>query len=468
MLKKYHETGRDSEPGKPAGRFWVGPGWTWIFCVTLPTLFPIAFWAQTTSPTASGSAQVTAFGAGNQTPLRFQGESVPTNQMFLSVGASTFYDDDVFATNSRRAGDEAFSIDSHVGITRQTERLTASFNYSPFFLLYRQMDQYDRLNHSASLGLTYRLTSRFSLGLYDTISYQNGVYPSLAGQQIMSGLASPTALNQMIVPYTVRTLSDVAGLGLTFVKSQRTSLTFSGNYIQEKYGNQTPGQPLYNANGASGGMALQYRLTEHTSFGILLLHQDTTYRGGHFFGYRLRSQVESTFFSVGSSLSPTVTVTVFIGPQYIRTIGQESAGVGLIGHFQTSGGASITKEVRRTALDLSVQRSISDGGGLYASVIDNTATFGVRRQLVGHWEAGLHGGVAQADPSLFQNANGRTDALTASIGIERPFSHGAVFRISYVTWHQLSHGTLPNAANYDRDQVTVGIDYQLKAIPFGR
>jgi hypothetical protein len=199
-----------------------------------------------------------------------------------------------------------------------------------------------------------------------------------------------------------------------------------------------------------------------------LLHQDTTYKGGEVFGYRLRSQIESALLSVGSRLSPTVTVTVFGGLQYVRTIGYASAGVGLAGHFQGSGGGSITKEVRKTALDLSLQRSVSGTGGLYTSVIYTNATFGVRRRLVGHWEADLHGGAAREDPTLFQFANGRIDGLTGGIDISRPISHGSVFHISYDTWHQLSKGTLPISATFDRNQVSAGIDYQFKAFRLGR
>jgi hypothetical protein len=468
MLKKNLDSRHGSKEGKLARGFWTEPLRSLISSLTFVALFPIGLAAQAASPTALVPAQAAVYGAGFQTPLRFEGEPVPANQVSLSTGVSTLYDDNVFATNSPRLGDEALSINSRLGITTQTQRLTASFSYMPFFLLYRQFDQYDRLNHAANLSLVYRLTSRVMLALYDTSSYQNGVYPSLAGQQIMSGPASPTALNQMIIPYTTRVLSNTAGLDLTFVKSRRTSLTLSGSYNQLKYGSQTAGQPLYNGNGASAGLTFQYRVTEHTSFGILLLHQDTTYRGGEVFGYRLRSQVESAFLSVGSRLSPTVTVTVFGGPQYVRTIDQASAAAGVAEHFHGSGGGSITKEVRKTALNLSFQRSVSNSGGLYTSVINTNATFGLRRRLVGQWEADLRGGAARADASLFQLANGRTDGLMGGINISRPFSHGSVFHISYDTWHQLSKGSLPISATFDRNQVSAGIDYQFKAFRLGR
>jgi hypothetical protein len=43
-----------------------------------------------------------------------------------------------------------------------------------------------------------------------------------------------------------------------------------------------------------------------------------------------------------------------------------------------------------------------------------------------------------------------------------------VFHISYDTFHQLSKGTLPVSANFDRNQVTIGFDCRLKAISLAR
>ena len=171
---------------------------------------------------------------------------------------------------------------------------------------------------------------------------------------------------------------------------------------------------------------------------------------------------------MGSHLSPTVTVIVFGGPQYIRTLGASTGVSNGARGFQGSGGGSITKEVKNTALDLSLQRSISDSGGLYTSVINTNATFGVRRRLVGHWEAGVHGGGSQADTSLSQLASEKIESLVGGIDFSRPLRGGSVLHISYDTIHELSKGTLASLAGFDRNQVTIGFDYRLKSIFLGR
>jgi hypothetical protein len=438
-----------------------------ISLVVFVMLLPVGLEAQTASPPVPPQAQPSVYGSGGQTPLRYAGEAAPVNQLALSLGVSTFYNDNILQRNSQRLSDEAVSFESHLTLSRQTENLTLSFDYLPYFLLYRQITQFDRLNHNADLNLTYRLSSHFNLGLHDTFSYQNGVFQSLTGQQIMSGLGSPTALNQTIFPYSIRTLSNSSGLDLTYVKSQRTSLTLTGGYNEQKFGNQgVAGQPLYNSRGVSGGFQYQYRVTEHSSIGLLLLHQDSTFGGGEVSGNNRRFQTESASVSVGSVLSPTVTVTIFGGAQYARTIGQSAAGGGIAGQVQPSGGGSITKQVRKTALDLSARRTVADGNGLYTLVKSTSAGLGLRRRLMGRWDAHWHGDVARADTSQF--ASGKTDALSGVFGLDRPLLSGATLHVSYETTHQLSRGTLPILANFDRNQVTISIDYQLRAIPLGR
>ena len=435
--------------------------------VILAIWLPLGLRAQTTSPTAAGLNQPVILGSELQAPLRFAEEAVATNQITLSLGASTFYDDNVFQNNSDRIKDEAASFNSNLTFLRQTENVSFSLNYLPNFILYKNTDEYDRLNHVGNLNLAYRVGSHFIVGLNDGLSYQNGVFQSLAGQEILSGLNSPTSLNQSIYPYTSRTLANTSGLNLTFVKSQRTSLTISGSYDIRQFGSQqTAGQSLYNSRGASGGLEFQHRITEHTSFGFSVLHQDSTYKGGTSVGSIARFQTESAFFFVSSHLAPTVSLTLFGGPQYITDFGQAANG-GATHNLHGGGGGSITKKVKKTALDLSVQREASDSGGLYTQVEYTSATFGVRRRIAGRWETDVHGGASRIDTSFLQVGSGRAESLLGGIDFVRPFSNGTRFLVSYQCDHQLTSGTVPFAASFDRDVVTVGIDFRLKAIPLG-
>ncbi len=430
-------------------------------------LIPVALRAQTSASTMTAGAQPVAIGNGLQAPLRFAGEGVPTNQVNISMGTSTFYNDNVLLNNAERVADEGVAFNSNLSFMRQTQNVTFKFNYLPSFFLYKNTTSYDRLNHSGSLTLNGRLSPRWALGIFDTASYQNGIFQPLEGQQISSGLSSPTAPNQTIYAYSARTLTNLSGLDLTFQKSHRTSISFTGSYSLQQYGSQQiAGETLYNGRSATGGFAYQYRVTEHTAFGVDLLHEDATYRGGASLGGLQRFQTESALVAFESHFAQSITVSFFGGPQYVTTFG-EATGVSTTRSLQGAGGASVTKEVRRTALDLSVQRRITDSGGLFGQVEYTSASFGVRRRLAGHWEADLLGSATRIDTEEAQLGTGRAQGLQGEFTLSRAIGRDSTLRISYQNGHQVASGTLPITERYDLDLVTVEIDFKLKSIPIG-
>jgi len=445
----------------------AGP-YTWFSSLAFIVLLPATLAAQGSGPSPAINAPGVVYGGAVQTPLLFEGERLPTNQASLSFAATGFYDDNVFARNIERAADEGVSLNPRLYVTRQSDRLSASFDYVPMFVIYRQLSQFDRVNHVSDLTVVFKVTSHVVLGVHDNFSYTIGNYPLLDQLPLMSGPPSPTGLDQQILVYSTRVLSNEGGLDLTYAKSQRMSVKLAAGYNLSRYGQQIADQPLYNGSGYSGSLTLEYRETEHTSLGVLLLHRDTSFEGGQAFGSRLRSQIESVFFSVGTRLSPSTSITLFGGPQYIGTVGRLAAGLSVAGHIQGSGGGSLTKEIRHTALDLSFQRSVTGNGGWYTSEISTDAALAVRRRITGQWEVDLHAGAEQQDASLFKLANGKTQSLFGGINIRRPLPHDAAFHISFDSWHQLTKGSLPIYANFDRNQVAIGIEYRLKTLPLGR
>ena len=136
--------------------------------------------------------------------------------------------------------------------------------------------------------------------------------------------------------------------------------------------------------------------------------------------------------------------------------------------WQESGGFNVTKQAQGTVFSASFQRSVTDSGGVYTSVINTTANVAARRRLIGQWDLDVHGGVSRADASLFQEANGATNGVVAGIQFSRPLGESSHLHISYDTFHQVSHGSPPIFANFDRNQVTIGIDFRLKAISLGQ
>ena len=173
-------------------------------------LLPITVVAQGQgpAPTPGVNAPAVVYGGAVQAPLLFEGERVPNNQGGLSFGATSFYDDNVFQLNTHRDADEGLALNTRLDITRQSDRLAASFDYAPFFTIYRQLSQFDRVNHASDLNLVYKLTSRVALGVNNNFIYAEGSYPLLDQLPLLSGPPSPTASSPQILAYSTRTLSD--------------------------------------------------------------------------------------------------------------------------------------------------------------------------------------------------------------------------------------------------------------------
>jgi hypothetical protein len=312
--------------------------------------------------------------------------------------------------------------------------------------------------------LKYRFAPRWVLMMSDAAYYQYGLLQAAVGQPLSSGISSPSSPDQSIFSTTARTLSNSGSLDLTFIKSNRSSISITGNYNLQEFSSQvTTGESLFNGRQATGGFQYQYRVTGHTSVGFTLSHEDATYRGDAALGGLQRYQTESLLLAFQSHFKPTVTVSLFGGSQYVTTFG-ESAGVSTTRHFQWAGGGSVTKEVRRTAVDLSLERRVSDSGGIFGQVEYDTAGIGFRRRLVGRWEADLAGSASRITTTDPQLGNGRADAIKGELDFSRPFGRDASLRISYVNSHQKSSGTLASET-FDVNLVTLAIDFRLKPIP---
>lgn len=439
-----------------------------ILVLALGVILPAQLQAQATSESSVASGPGSAYGMGAQSALEFEGESAP-NLLQISFGASALYDDNVYALNTNRVGDEALAFDGHFGAEKSNSNLRFSFDYTPVFLLYRQISQYDRLNHAANLNLAFRISPRVIMSLHDSAGYQNGVFPGLVNQPILSGPTPPTAPNQGVYGYTTRDLFDTTGLDLTFVKSRRQSLTVSVSYNLTRYGNQSGDvASLYDSWAVNGGVQYQYRATTHTTLGVLVLHQDNTFSGGAIFGSRLRDQIETEYTSLGARLSPTLSVVVYGGPQYVHVLGAPGGDSTVASNVQGAFGASATKQANSTAFDISFDRSVTDSGGLYTSVISTDLSFGVRRRLIGRWNGTLRGNLYRINADLFQAATGVTDAATAGVLISRPLGDRTRFHIAYDTFHQLSSGNVSYFQTFDRNQISVGFDFVVKGASLGQ
>jgi hypothetical protein len=226
---------------------------------------------------------------------------------------------------------------------------------------------------------------------------------------------------------------------------------------------------LGNTEERQAGLLYQHRISPHTSLGSNYLFEDIR------FGSDSRTLVHSAFLSYAQQVSPSLTVSVFGGPQYSRLHEVVILPVGpfrfQIPVFQAGWnwaiGGTLTKRLDKTAFELSVQRQVSSGGGLLGAVVGSSVGASVRRRLPGRWDAGWSAGYA-INRSLGTFFQGRYQSLTAGTGFEHSLTEKLSVRVGYDFLYQRGSGQSSLFGNLDRDLLSVQLSYQFRQIALGR
>jgi hypothetical protein len=191
-------------------------------------------------------------------------------------------------------------------------------------------------------------------------------------------------------------------------------------------------------------------------------------------------KIESAFLTFTWQGKSGVTASLYGGPQYARlndSLFLPNLSSGTATSFLAretavkwngGAGASLGWHSARTVVQVSAQRFISDGGGVFTSVMGSSESFEVRRYLVRHWDLLLTGVNAQSKAlsTLFGGAmlNGQTGRLM----IERQIAANLVAQVGYLAGRQRVAGTYPFQVDMNKNYFSLGLIYRIGRIPLGR
>jgi hypothetical protein len=456
---------------------------------SLPTtiillLLPAGSWAQVGNLPGSSMGGPTPFGNGVQPQLSYAGTVAPTNLMSFSLSTETGYDSNIGNLGQQPVGGAFMSLGPRIGLVRQGEHLTVDLDYYPRYLFYPGRDQYDNLNQVLTLDVRYRVDPRVTLQVRDSFRSQSGNFqPGLATSSSIPGLGPPTTLNQTVYTGFVPQQDNAVRVDAIYQMSGRTSFTLFGGFDQLHFkGQPAAGQPLYNTRTTSGGLQYAYRLSEHVTLGALYLYQNFNFENGQsVIGAQSRTTAHSLLASFAWQLSPSVMLSVFGGPQYIPSeeyFVQSSTPPGgsvavanplFRAQWNEAAGGVLTKQVEKTSLNLTAQRSVTNGGGLLTSVTSSTVGIGARRKLHRGWDTSFYLTFASTDsltlPSLPRN---QVSSETFTVALDHPLSATVNAQLSYTFTHQSNVALLPVAATFDRSRVSLSFTYRAKSISLSR
>jgi hypothetical protein len=242
--------------------------------------------------------------------------------------------------------------------------------------------------------------------------------------------------------------------------------------------------------GASGGFnSLQYR---DVAQGSSLLDTRSESASGYYmhkvvpkdwlgvsYGFQHLGYPDSVFDTVVHSvvafntyaLKPTMTLTVFGGPQYSENRFENTSvppQIETSTMWSAAGGATFAWTGVRTSADVGFGHSIADGGGLQSTVQLNSVSGSMRRQFSTKTSLSIFASYAMND-ALTSTATGTSSAryISGGFSVTRRLGQNYYLQAGYTRQNQQTTGLNSFGNDVQRDLVMASFSYQF-ARPWGQ
>ena len=392
--------------------------------------------------------------------MAFASETPRTNYLRGALNFGTAYDDNVLLSQGPGISDIRYSILPSISLEQSRSRFRWNLDYSPWFTFYQQHSTINEIDHDVAIGLDYRLSPNVTLSLRDT-SQKTSDLLSLStqgGGTSASGVVPPT--NGSIVPPTaasrITTLNDVE---LTYQFSQNAMVGMKGTMAGLWYPNRANLPGLFDSTSESGQGFYTLRLSKRHYVGATYEFQRLLTHPSQ------ETQTQSMFGFYTLYLPPTLTVSLFAGPEHSETHGGTA-----LSHAEWSpaAGGSLGWHGARTSLALTGVRRISDGGGLSGAVHSSSADASARWLMARTFISGIGVGYSASkvlDSLLPFGSGGHT--WSGSVYVQHPLGERLAVQLRYTRLHQ-SYSDVAVLSNApDRNNISFSISYQFER-PFGR
>jgi len=426
-------------------------------------------WAQTgaetagTGPGSSGGGMLTpAPVSGDGYSMGFTSET-RSNYLRGGLAFSSAYNSDVTTgSNGQPISDVSYSIFPTISLDQTRSRLHWVFTYTPGFTFYQKTSSLNQSNQNLGVNLTYRLSPHVTLSLRDSFVKTSDVLnqPSSDLQQPVSG--GVFVPNYSVIAPISDQLTNTANATLTYQFAANGMLGASGTFTNLHYLNQSQVPGLSDSSSKGGSAFYSHRLSKMHYIGV-------TYQYQMFLAYPTLGQSETQSHSIFGFytiyLKPTLSISMFGGPQYSNT---QQFGMPTSSQWSPGGGASLAWQGKLTSLAASYSRTVTDAGGLSGAVQANTANGSLRRQLTRTLSASIgasyaSNNVLDALPTL--NTSGHT--ISGNASVQRPVGQHLNLQLQYTRVHQSYSDIAAISGTPDRDLVIATISYQFTR-PLGR
>ena len=411
------------------------------------------------------------YGGGEKAGPNYAGASLPRNILALGLSAGSSYDDNIFGNSQQRMGDVAFQFGPSLNVRREGQRLSLALSYQPHFRIYRKTSEQNGVDQALGFDVAYRATPRFSLHARTSAFYTTGIFQPNRNEGLLPGSGSPSSLNDTLFTPTARQLTWSSRIDASYQASPHDSIELFAGQLTLDFSQQSSiTGSLQNTKLKDTGLVYQHRLTPHTTLGINYQYEDIS------FGSDSRTVVHSPFFSYSQQISPSLSLSVFGGPQFSRLhevinlpLGPFTLRIPVsLATTNWALGGTVTKQLDKTGFQLTAQHQVSDGGGLFGAVVSSSVGTSLSRRLPGRWDATWSAGYANNSSIERTHSRGAYQSLTTGFGLTRSLTEKLNVRLGYDFIRQLGTGQSQQFGTFDRDLWSVQFSYRFHEIALGR
>lgn len=338
------------------------------------------------------------------------------------------------------------------------EHAQLGLSYTGNYIYYPQNRSYDGTNQSLTLGLTVQYSSRIVFDFRVSGAVLSNATGAVADAAATNGNFNGTQLFDSRASYANVNAS------MTFIQSPRTSYTFGGGANGYYYQDQLASSSGYNLMASAN-----HRVSATTSLGASYTFSTQTATGYSAQFHTVAGQYAATLgrlwtVSVSAGLSASQISQSFalllpvIGADGTLTL-QSFPAQSAMRNFYPTGNASLSRQFPRASANVSYNRSVGAGNGLFMSGLSESALAGISYTGARKWNFGIDG--RYTSMTSFGQPPGKTTWYGGGTGVTYEIARFTHLTARFDVGHyDLGAGYLRTA-----EQVSFGLFFSPGSIP---
>jgi hypothetical protein len=391
--------------------------------------------------------------------LAFASETPRTNYVRGGVNFQTAHDDEL-PFSGRAISDISYSVWPSISLAQSRSRLSWNLTYSPGFRFYQRNAFLNGTDHYLTLGSQYRLSPHVTLRLGDSFQKTSTVLNAADDRNASSQSGSVQGPNTSIVLPATPRVSHLSEVEVTYQFGQNSMLGAKGSFSGLWYPDRARFSGLYDSTTEAGEAFYTQRLSDRHYIGAVYGLQNLFTHPG-----QVETQTESMLMFYTLYFPPTLTVSVFAGPEHSDTHGRTAVP---LREWSPAAGGSLGWHGGHTSFAASYARRISDGGGLSGAVRSNRADASARWQLARTVTADMGASYSTnrvLDP--LTSFGGEGHSWSGTVSLQHPLGEHLALQMGYTRLHQSYHDVAAISSAPNRNNVWLSLSYQFER-PLGR